>query len=131
MEPIETGGTELARGAEGSRIAAGPPGALPRPAARPQLLERDLTGFTRSLEALWAVARRRGFVRLVMPEAHGAIVAVARAARDSGLRPEQFIWLVKQSWATLPDVRSAADPLATREVLGRIITVCIDEFYRE
>lgn len=105
---------------------------LPGHAAREQgPAERDLTGFFRSLDAVWDVALRRGHFRLTLPESRRAIATMAAEARACGLRPEQFLWMVKESWAAQPEVRTAADPIATRETLSRLITVCIHEFYRE
>lgn len=56
---------------------------------------------------------------------------LARAARSAGLRPEQLITIVKESWGALPEVRRATDDIGMRERLSGIITVCIHEFFGE
>ena len=59
------------------------------------------------------------------------IAELARAARAAGLRPEQLITIVKESWGALPEVRRATDDMRMRERLSGIITVCIHEFFGE
>lgn len=56
---------------------------------------------------------------------------LARAARAAGLRPEQLITIVKESWGALPEVRRATDEMGMRDRLSGIITVCICEFFGE
>lgn len=59
------------------------------------------------------------------------IAELARASRAAGLRPEQLITIVKESWGALPEVRRAADHVGMRDRLSGIITVCIQEFFGE
>ena len=56
---------------------------------------------------------------------------LARAARAAGLKPEQLITIVKESWGALPEVRRATDDMRMRERLSGIITVCIREYFGE
>lgn len=56
---------------------------------------------------------------------------LARAARAAGLRPEQLITIVKESWGALPEVRRATDEMGMHDRLSGIITVCIREFFGE
>lgn len=115
---------------DGERAQQGRGPAMP-PVGERAGLDLDVTAVVRDLDLLWDRVRRRGVTRIPAPDADAAIGVVAQSARRCGLRPEQFLWLVKETWAALPEVRTAADPLATREILSRIITVCIHEFYRE
>lgn len=84
-----------------------------------------------SLAALWRGADGGELADLLVGDGRERIAIAARAARQAGIPPEQFLWQVKESWMALPQVRTAADPLQARETLTRIITVCIREFFRD
>lgn len=88
-------------------------------------------GVNDCLASLWAEVRMRGITRVSATQLSGEIRTLAVAARTAALRPEQFVALVKESWTALPEVRAAADPLRTSDLLSGIITVCIHEFYRD
>lgn len=82
-----------------------------------------------AFDALWSALRARELGQVTPTHLSREIRALAFAARRAGLRAEQFVGLVKASWTALPDVRAAADPLRTRELLSGIVTICIHEFY--
>lgn len=60
----------------------------------------------------------RDAVRVLCSEIH----------RD-GLRAEQLIVTVKQTWQSLPEVQRIPPGAPRNDVLARIITLCIEEFY--
>lgn len=81
------------------------------------------------LDALWA-AEFGGTERYEpMPGLEAQVRDLSRAARAAGMLPEQFITVVKESWAAQPQVRAAADTGVVRERLAGIITACIREFF--
>lgn len=53
-------------------------------------------------------------------------VCILAHARD--LRPEQLLILVKQAWFELPEPQRILRD-HTGDVLARVITLCIDEYY--
>jgi len=82
------------------------------------------------LDALWRAARRHEVRDLQPSQLRAEIREVATAARGAGMRPEQFLWVVKESWSALPEVRTNDRQIA-RDLLSGIVTLCIDEFYRD
>lgn len=56
---------------------------------------------------------------------------VAQAARTAGLRPEQFITALKDSWRADLRVRGTKDQIGVRERLAAVVTMCIEEYYAE
>jgi hypothetical protein len=67
----------------------------------------------------------------IKPTQLGAEVQrLAAAARAANVLPEHFLWIIKETWSALPEVRSA-DPDRARDQLSGIITLCIHEYYRD
>ena len=60
-----------------------------------------------------------------------AIAIMCARARGSGAPPEQLLVLVKQTWSTLPDVRSIAASTARQQLLEGFIQACIREYYAD
>jgi hypothetical protein len=63
------------------------------------------------------------------PELRRAIQRSGESARESGLRAEQLIILLKEAWHELPEARRAPHRGAD-DVLARVITLCIDQYYQ-
>lgn len=59
-----------------------------------------------------------------------AMRAVCQNARLCGLRAEQLVVVLKESWRKLPEVRRL-DRYESEEVLARIIHDCIEAYYAE
>lgn len=59
---------------------------------------------------------------------HQLIGGACSEAKVRGLRAEQMIILLKDAWSTLPEARRMQYPDAD-DVLGRVITACIEEYY--
>ena len=57
-----------------------------------------------------------------------ALRPVVRDARAEGLRPEQFIVLVKHAWSMQPGL-SSQDPVRHRALHDKLITACISEYF--
>lgn len=53
------------------------------------------------------------------------------AARDAHLQPEQFIVLLKRTWQSLPEVLDNPDRAGADRMLGRMVSMCIEAFFRE
>jgi hypothetical protein len=57
-----------------------------------------------------------------------ALRAVCFEARMKNMRAEQLIVVFKRVWFSLPEVQGKDSP-KREEILDRIVTVCVDEFY--
>ena len=79
-------------------------------------------------EALTRHARRHEADAGELRRELGAFAAEARA---SHVGPEKLLVLFKGLWAALPEVRAAADRAEKNRVLERLVTICIEEYYRE
>ncbi len=90
-----------------------------------------LQGVLDRMDALWLAARQRGLMRLKPTQLSTQVRDVAIAARACGVLPEQFLWIIKETWTALPEVRTAPDPNMVRDQLSGIITLCIHEYYRD
>lgn len=64
-------------------------------------------------------------------ELRRAMRLVCDDARHRGLRAEQLIITFKQVWATLPEVRKVPRGAEREEMLARLVSMCINEFYAE
>ena len=58
-----------------------------------------------------------------------ALRAMAREARDQGLRAEQILVVLKELWGTVPQVRRASGREQQTALLQRAVTLCINEYY--
>lgn len=58
-----------------------------------------------------------------------ALHKLAHEAREHAVPPEQLLVLLKSVWHAIPQVR-AADPEAARaQLLQRVVTMCIKEYF--
>ena len=57
-----------------------------------------------------------------------ALRAFCIEARTRELRAEQLILLFKRVWRTLPEARGA-DTRKKQDMLDRLITICVEEYY--
>lgn len=64
-------------------------------------------------------------------EFHACLRRVSRLARAAGLLPEEMIVGLKASWSAHYEFRPVARADALRTILADVISVCIDEFYRD
>lgn len=60
-----------------------------------------------------------------------ALHTVGREARVKRIPPEKLMIALKSLWATLPQARSASDAAQQGKLLERLITISIEEYYRE
>ena len=86
-----------------------------------------------SVETMTAATLRRA---LVAPADDGAneelrraVRALADEARRRGLRAEQLVVAIRETWRSLPEARSAASRSGDAGVAARVIGVCIGEYY--
>lgn len=56
---------------------------------------------------------------------------LAKEARDKSVLPEQLLVVVKDVWFSLPSVRGMSDPGDQVELLQRVVTMCIKEYYAD
>ena len=56
---------------------------------------------------------------------------MAKEARDKSVLPEQLLVVVKDVWFSLPSVREMNDPGDQVELLQRVVTTCIKEYYAD
>lgn len=59
-----------------------------------------------------------------------AMRVVCRSARSCGLRAEQLLVVLKDSWRRLPEAKRL-DRYESNEVLARVIQDCIEAYYAE
>jgi hypothetical protein len=57
--------------------------------------------------------------------------AFAREARAHNLGPEKLLVIFKDIWNGIPDVHGAGDRTEKGRMLERLVTICIEEYYRE
>jgi hypothetical protein len=58
-----------------------------------------------------------------------ALVGVSAEARQRAMLPEQLLVVLKDVWATLPEVRDMTDAGEQVRLLQRVVTMCIKEYY--
>ncbi|HYD53653.1 MAG TPA: hypothetical protein VEA99_13540 [Gemmatimonadaceae bacterium] len=84
-----------------------------------------------AIDALWAVVRAREFDTTELAPLRPPMRRLAVAGRAAGLHSERVVLLVKESWRSLPEVRRGIDRPMDVERLGRLVSLCIDEYYRD
>ena len=52
-------------------------------------------------------------------------------ARARGVRAEQLVIMIKQAWRSLPEAASRPGDDSGTELLRRVVSVCIEEYYAE
>lgn len=60
-----------------------------------------------------------------------ALHTVGREARVKRIPPEKLMIAFKSLWASLPQARSASDAAQQAKLLERLITISIEEYYRD
>lgn len=59
-----------------------------------------------------------------------ALMALSSEARAKDVLPEQLLVTLKDLWSSLPEVRHMADHREKTQILQRVVTICIREYYR-
>ena len=60
-----------------------------------------------------------------------ALERLATEARCKKIGAEKVLVIFKQVWHAMPEVRLATDRAEKNRVLERLVTICIEEYYRE
>jgi hypothetical protein len=60
---------------------------------------------------------------------HRALLRMSREARQREILPEQLLVVLKDVWASLPEVHALTDVGAQTLLLQRVVTMCIKEYY--
>jgi len=58
-----------------------------------------------------------------------SLLAIASEARARDILPEQLLVVLKDVWSTLPEVRSMMNSREQVNLLQRVVTMCIKEYY--
>jgi hemoglobin-like flavoprotein len=58
-----------------------------------------------------------------------ALHRIATEARERAILPEQLLVVLKEVWSALPEVRSMTDARRQVNLLQRVVTMCISEYY--
>lgn len=58
-----------------------------------------------------------------------ALHRIALEARERAILPEQLLVVLKDVWSALPEVRSMTDTRQQINLLQRVVTMCIREYY--
>src|SRR4051794_15393487 len=82
-----------------------------------------------ALNAIWAIVRRDGVEQLKPLLLRSELQRVTVEARAANIPPEQLLWMLKSSWRGLPEVRRVDRPEVTTDLLGQLVTVCIEEYF--
>src|SRR4051812_16560107 len=82
-----------------------------------------------ALESVWLLVRRDGLERVKPPGLRGELQRVTAEAHAANIPPEQLLWLLKSSWRNLPEVRRVDRPEVASDLLGQIVTMCIEEYF--
>ena len=82
-----------------------------------------------ALESVWHQVRHDGIEDVNAPGLRGQLHRVATEARAANMPPEQLLGLLKASWRNLPEVRRVDRPEVASDLLGRIVTMCIEEYF--
>lgn len=57
------------------------------------------------------------------------LLHMSTEAREKQMRAEHLLVLLKDTWSTLPEVRSMTDTAEQVRLLQRVVTMCIKEYY--
>jgi hypothetical protein len=60
-----------------------------------------------------------------------ALVRMSAEAREKRMHAEQLLVQLKETWSTLHEVRSMTDAAEQVQVLERVVTMCIKEYYSD
>lgn len=60
-----------------------------------------------------------------------ALGRLSADARARGLSPEQLLVLLKETWARMPESRSAQHHPYRDELLSSVVTLCIKEYFTD
>jgi len=94
----------------------------PTPARRGELSDAAIDAIRRVVQMQLQSGRENGDLR-------DAVRVLCSEVHRDGLQAEQLIITVKQTWQSLPEVQRIPPGAPRNEILGRIITLCIEEFY--
>lgn len=89
---------------------------------RPQLSAETVSNLT---AALRRYAANETDIATIQP----ALRAVAAEARERKVQAEQLLVLLKEVWFGLPNVQGAANAEEQHQLLQRVVTLCIREYY--
>lgn len=56
---------------------------------------------------------------------------VAAEAREKSISAEHLLIVLKNLWSSLPEVREIDQPVERERLKQRIVTACIEEYYRK
>jgi hypothetical protein len=59
-----------------------------------------------------------------------SLLVIASEARARSILPEQLLVVLKEVWSSLPEVRSMTNTREQINLLQRVVTMCIKEYYR-
>ena len=65
------------------------------------------------------------------PTLRRAIRLMCDEGRRQDMRAEQLLIILKRAWQSLPEVFERTREIRRDDVLGRVITMCIEEYYTE
>jgi hypothetical protein len=58
-----------------------------------------------------------------------SLLRLATQARERNIPPERLLITLKETWNTLPEVRSMNDAREQVRLLQRVVTMCIRDYY--
>ena len=64
-------------------------------------------------------------------ELRTALQTLAREARQKQVAPERLLLVLKGIWFGLPKVQSAKEPSEQTQILQRVVTMCVKEYFAE
>jgi len=82
------------------------------------------------LHALWNRVAGPAADDVPREELRTVATVVSSAARSLDMQPERLLVLVKESWASHPELDARVDRQAMQRVLTEVVSLCICEFFR-
>ena len=94
-----------------------------------QHAEQSLALSAETLQVLRAAIAKHACGQAHDDELRHALGRLAREAQTRRMRAEELIIALKALWRTLPEVQQATNRTEQSLLLGRLVSMCIDEYY--
>jgi hypothetical protein len=82
-----------------------------------------------TLEDLRAALRHYLIDDTSSPQLRGVLLRMATEAREKAILPEHLLIALKDLWNALPEVRNPPETAQQGQLLERVVTMCIKEYY--
>ena len=94
-----------------------------------QHTEHSLALFPETLQTLRAAITKHARGEAYDDELRRALSLLAHEAQVRHLRAEELIIALKSLWRALPEVQQSSNRTEQNMLLGRLVSMCIEEYY--